>query len=97
MGDETGSSRRDFLLALLSSPEDSHDADIEEDPITINFFDSLLRRDREVDIWNDDEDDEDDEDDQDDQDNDQDDDMDDDGLSAPLSEDSIDIDELYPV
>ncbi|EOQ99354.1 DDB1- and CUL4-associated factor 5 [Wallemia ichthyophaga EXF-994] len=97
MGDETGSSRRDFLLALLSSPEDSHDADIEEDPITINFFDSLLRRDREVDIWNDDEDDEDDKDDQDDQDNDQDDDMDDDGLSAPLSEDSIDIDELYPV
>ncbi|TIB85311.1 WD40 repeat-like protein [Wallemia mellicola] len=131
MGNETRSSRRDFLMALLTSPYENEEGTVEEDPLTLNFFDSLLRRDQEVDIWNepdsnDEEDEEVDEHDDIDEDDvadvmmrfardnsfgdgheDETDDDDSDGpivitnnedeISSDGSEESIDIDEAYPV
>ena len=49
---ETRTSRRDFLLALLGGPG-TEDESREEDALTINFFDGLLRRDEEINIWDD--------------------------------------------
>ena len=117
---ETRHSRRDFLLALLTSPHEHEAADVEEDTLTINFFDSLLRRDEDNDLWdNVDSDDADDMErhmndvlmefgETDEEDEEDDDDLDDDDMGVAMvgasdgeqsqeSEESIDIDEAYPV
>lgn len=120
MGDETRNSRRDFLMALLTSPYEHEATNVEEDPLTINFFDSLLRRDQEVDIWNEPDSNEDEDLDdmaelmmgfgrgefeEDEEDEVDDEDIDEDDMSVDVvgasedseSEESIDIDEAYPV